>query len=293
MRFWLDTPLLAKPARAGFNESGVSRNNRLIERHESAYGAYWKSYDFKISDGRGNLFQFPLGPEFHGNPFNDQSFEHAGGEIIFNLPNRLQGYLLVNNKDQRIDEGPTDIVSDGNKVSGTTAVVNGISCMACHKHGMIREGFRDEVRDGMGVSGTARTKVRRLYVKGADMAALLKDDSDRFLDALDQAIGPFLKVGEAKDRNIRDFTDEPVAKIARLYNRDLTLADAAFELGIADPKRLQSAIEDNDRLRQLGLGTLAKGGLIKREAWASVKDRISPFQRAAFELDRGAPHLPF
>src|SRR5207249_4761285 len=33
-------------ARAGFNGSGVSRNNRLIERHGTAHGAYWKSYDF-------------------------------------------------------------------------------------------------------------------------------------------------------------------------------------------------------------------------------------------------------
>src|SRR5262249_41159388 len=48
--------------RAGFNGSGVSRNNRVIERHRSAYGAYWKSYDFAGNVGRQNLFQHPLGP---------------------------------------------------------------------------------------------------------------------------------------------------------------------------------------------------------------------------------------
>ena len=32
--------------RAGFNNSGVSVNNRIVERHKSRYGAYWKSYDF-------------------------------------------------------------------------------------------------------------------------------------------------------------------------------------------------------------------------------------------------------
>ena len=32
--------------RAGFSESGVSVNNRIVERHKSRYGAYWKSYDF-------------------------------------------------------------------------------------------------------------------------------------------------------------------------------------------------------------------------------------------------------
>src|SRR5947209_2635378 len=49
-------------ARAGFNGSGVSRNNRLIERHRSGYGAYWKSYDFAGNAGRRNLFAHPLGP---------------------------------------------------------------------------------------------------------------------------------------------------------------------------------------------------------------------------------------
>ena len=52
---------------------------------------------------------------FAGNPFADQAFEHDGGEIIFNLPNGLQGYLLVDGKGERIDEGPIEIVSDASK----------------------------------------------------------------------------------------------------------------------------------------------------------------------------------
>ena len=64
------------------------------------------------SEGTGNLFRFPLGPAFADNPFPNQAFEHAGGEIIFNLPNGLQGYLLVDAKGDRIDAGPIDIVGD-------------------------------------------------------------------------------------------------------------------------------------------------------------------------------------
>ena len=52
--------------RAGFLKSGVSSNNRVIERHESPYGAYWKSYDFgpnkDTKDERKNIFKHPLGP---------------------------------------------------------------------------------------------------------------------------------------------------------------------------------------------------------------------------------------
>ena len=70
--------------RAGTNDSGVSNNNRVIERHTSRYGAYWKSYDFAGSVGTQNIFTHPL------------SFTHDGGEAIFNLPNGLQGYYLAN-----------------------------------------------------------------------------------------------------------------------------------------------------------------------------------------------------
>src|SRR5262245_3690854 len=150
-------------ARAGFAKSGVSSQNRLIERHKAAHGAYWKSFDFKSNDGTGNLFRFPLGPVFKDNPFADQAFEHAGGELIFNLPNGLQGYLLVDDKGKRIDEGPTDVVSDTNKSSGTVTIVNGLSCMVCHKHGMIRDGFKDEVRDGEGWAGPAAGKCNRSH----------------------------------------------------------------------------------------------------------------------------------
>ena len=68
--------------RAGFNDSGVSNHNRIVERHPSGYGAYWKSYDFAGSVGTQNIFTHPL------------NFIHDGGEIIFNLPNGLQAYYL-------------------------------------------------------------------------------------------------------------------------------------------------------------------------------------------------------
>ena len=87
-------------ARAAFNGSGVSRNNRLIERHKSPYGAYWKSYDFASNVGRQNLFERPLGPGATAN-----LFKHDGGEIIFNLPNGLQAYFLTDGLGRRIDKG--------------------------------------------------------------------------------------------------------------------------------------------------------------------------------------------
>ena len=45
--------------RAGTNNSGVSNHNRVVERHISRYGAYWKSYDFAGSVGTQNIFTHP------------------------------------------------------------------------------------------------------------------------------------------------------------------------------------------------------------------------------------------
>lgn len=116
--------------RAGFNNSGVSRHNRVVERHISRYGAYWKSYDFAGSVGTQNIFTHPI------------SFEHDGSEIIFNLPNGLQAYFLTNQNGNRLNVAPTDIVS--NPAASDPAVRNGLSCIGCHTEGM--KTFEDEVR---------------------------------------------------------------------------------------------------------------------------------------------------
>lgn len=279
--------LREKLARAGFAESGVSRSNRLVDRHSAIYGAYWKSYDFAKSEDTGNLFQFPLGPEFRENPHPRQAFQHAGGEMIFNLPNGLQGYLLTDNKGKRIDRGPVEIVRDLKETSGSPEVVNGISCMACHEHGMIR--FKDTIRGSLAVGGEAQLKVERLFPKPDDMKRLLDKDEERFIRSLDEAMGPFLKVGADKNRPIKSFP-EPVGALARFFQKDLELEDVASEMGIADPRELQLFIKANPVLRELGLGPLLQGAAIKRSQWQSRDRSLSPFQRSSSEMGLGTPH---
>jgi serine/threonine-protein kinase len=261
----------------------------MVERHAANAGAYWKSYDFKLDEGTASLPRYPLGPTFAANPFPNQAFEHAGGEIIFNLPNGLQGYLLVDAKDHRIEAGPIEVVGDALKTSGTAAIVNGLSCMACHKDGMIA-GFADEVRLGHALAGDAKAKVERLYPDKPEMDRLLADDSGRFLAALEMAAGAILKVGPDRDKPIGDFP-EPIGSVARLYHKDLGPAQVAAELGLKDPKALQDAIRANPELRRLGLGPLLQeGGMIKRAAWESLKFLNTPFQEAAAQLERGTPY---
>lgn len=274
-------------ARAGFNASGVSGHNRLVERHDALHGSYWKSYDFLSSVGFGNLFVFPLGPKFEGNPFQRQSFKHDGGEIIFNLPNGLQGYMLVDGKDKRIDEGPIQVVSDGKKISGTPAIVNGLSCMACHQHGMIR--FEDQIRTGHILGGDPRDFLRRVYPEKKEMDQLLRKDEKRFMTALEEAMGKYLKVGKDKDLDITEFA-EPVSAIAKWYiSEEMTSMEASRELGLKDAKRLEGAISANRRLQEVGLYPLSQGKKIKREVWEHTEFFNSPYQEAAVQLKLGVP----
>lgn len=270
--------------RAGFSESGVSRSNRLVDRHPAHDGYYWKSYDFGKSEDRGNLFKFPLGPKFADNDFHEFAFEADGGEMIFSLPNGLQGYYLADAAGKRLDAGPVEVVRDNKETSGTPAVVNAISCMACHQHGMIR--FTDTVRSSRSVPiGEVRLKVDELFASADEMNSILDEDAVVFLKALQASCGEFLKVGEHADKSMEEFTEEPIGTIARYYQKDLELEDVAAELGQNDPQQLAELIKNNSRLRELGLAPLAEGAGIKRSTWASTKEQL--FHSIAAELEIG------
>ena len=162
--------------RAGFNNSGVSTNNRAVERHTSRYGAYWKSYDFAGSVSTQNIFVHPF------------DFTHDGGEIIFNLPNGLQGYHLVDSAGFSLPEAPISIVS--NPAASDPTVRNGISCIGCHTEGM--KTFEDQVRAVIESNPSPsynKAQALQLYVEKLEMDALVEDDMNRYGDALESTGG--------------------------------------------------------------------------------------------------------
>lgn len=276
--------------RAGFQASGVSGQNRLVERHDSPVAVYyWESYDFLPRKARANLLRFPLGPPHPDNEYPKQAFDHDGGEMIFGLANGLQAYYLADGRGKRIDQGPTDVVSDGLRTSGTPAIVNGMSCMHCHKLGTIA--CTDTVRANHALSGDARDKVLRLYPPADKFAAMLKADEDRFVAALEKTVGPFLKVGRDRDKSVRDF-EEPVGEVARAYRvrqgAEVDLVKAAAELGVEKPETLAEMIRGNPALKELGVLTLAAGKSVKRDDWDGI-DGTSLFQDVALALRLGTP----
>jgi mono/diheme cytochrome c family protein len=232
--------------RAGFNDSGVSKNNRLLERHDAAYGAFWRSYDFATNAGRQNLFEHPIGPTSGAT-----SFQPAGGEMIFHLPNGLQAYMLVNGKGQRIDKGPTEIVADPRRPD--QRVETGISCMSCHARGLLfkADQLRGHVETNAPVFGQAVVDtVRATHPRPARFKAQIEDDNIRYLKAL-EAFGA------------RDPDQEPVNLITQRFEATLDGPTAAAELGLRLDELEPFFRQNPEQARLLG-ALLVKGGTVQR-----------------------------
>ena len=229
--------------RAGTNNSGVSNNNRVIERHVSQHGAYWKSYDFAGSVGTQNIFTHPL------------SFTHDGGEAIFNLPNGLQGYYLANASGFRLDAAPINIVS--NPAASDPTVRNGLSCLGCHTEGM--KTFEDQVRSVIESNATPaydKAQALRLYVEQSEMDARLGEDMDRYRVALTKTGGA---VGDI----------EPISRFHEVFQGPVDAAYAAAVVGL-ETEAFQEKIRENIGLQNIGLLVLdSENGSMKRDTWTS------------------------
>ena len=239
--------------RAGTNNSGVSNNNRVIERHTSQHGAYWKSYDFAGSVGTQNIFTHPL------------SFTHDGGEVVFNLPNGLQGYYITNASGFRLDDAPINIVS--NPAASDPTVRNGLSCFGCHTEGV--KMFEDEVRSVIESNATPaydKAQALRLYVAQSEMDALLQEDTERYKEALEATGGAFGGI-------------EPISRFHEVFQGTVDAAYAAAVVGLETEVFLEK-VRGNIGLQNIGLLVLdSANGSMKRDAWTSS------FRDILFALD--------
>jgi serine/threonine-protein kinase len=248
-------------ARAGVTVSGVSRNNRVVERHPSRFGYYWKSFDFKSNRGQENIFRDPVG------------FRESGGEMIFSLPNGLQGYYVSDARGGRLDAAPTEIVVD--KFAEDKTVRNGLSCVRCHDTGI--KGFTDTVRPAVlnlpGAAGFDRREALQLYPEQKVMDEFVKKDAARFTGVMRELLG-------------RPQTREPLVPVTRRFaDNPLTLTAAAGELGLTDADSLRGVFRA-PAFAGLGLLPLSTAGVVRRDAWEEY------FDQAVRGLGLGTPVAP-
>ena len=236
--------------RAGFIESGVSENNRVLERHISKYGAYWKSYDFAGSVGLQNIIAYPL------------DFRQDGGEMIFSLPNGLHGYFLTSAIGDRLNAAPVTIVSDAG--ARDPVIRPGQSCMSCHTKGMQTK-FEDKVRSVVIESSNPsydKVQALKLYVEKSEMDVFLAEDMQRYKEAVEDAGGVFGGI-------------QPTQQLFWRFKDPLSAQHAAAEVGLETDVFLQK-IRANQSLQELGLQVLAvPNGSVQRDAWTSNFSRVA------------------
>jgi Domain of unknown function (DUF4384) len=268
--------------RAGFQKSGVSQNNRLIERHPVSTGAFWTSYDFGGNRKRQSLFEFPLGPG------GEVGFEHDGGESIFNLPNGYQAYYLNKANGEALAKGPTEIVRDLSRRDLT--VTNGISCMGCHDQGIrnAKDEIRTHIDETKVLSSAVREAVRALHPTHEEMDKLIEGDRRRFQDALRLSnVDPQLKLNGV----------EVINALSDWYERELDLNAAAAEFGVPVEK-LQTSMamaggSGASLVTRLKLGTVQRdrfetafGELVERIIDGEfISPSASPAQVTAVKAD--------
>lgn len=262
--------------RSGFTKSGISLANRLVERVETgAYaGSYWKSYDFKQNSGRGRIHDFPLGPADAHLAGGHHAFEHAGGEIVFSLPNGLHGYMLSNAAGARLDGvAPTNIVGDQTGITGRVEISNGLSCITCHDRGIKTPLPADEIRaiaSSSAFTADEQRLIERLHPEQKKIDGWLSADETRFLKALKEA-GVEQKAGR-----------EPVYALAELFERPVTLAEAAAELGL-EVADFDAKAKNSSSL--FDIHTQLAGAGIPRDTFATK------FVELALRLNLGTVHL--
>jgi hypothetical protein len=193
-------------ARAGTQNSGVSREDRLVERQETGIGGgvLWQAFEF---DNGAELFTEPL------------DFQAIGSEAIFSLPNGLHGYAIFDENGQTIEE--SDILFD--TLQDNFPVTSAVSCMTCHSRGFLQ--VRDQVRDfvnenPLDFNSDEVDLVNDVYPGVDAMDDLISADRRIYQQALQEAGVPI----EVAD---------PVSNVFFRFEENVRIRDVAGDLGVS------------------------------------------------------------
>lgn len=228
--------------RAGFQVSEIAANNRVIERHSlpDGKGYYWKSFDFDEEIGRKDIFQAPL------------NFESFSKEMIFSLPNGMQGYMLTDKNGVRTDKVPNHLVSDISQSNRSVAV--GISCMQCHSRGLKEKADEiGKIENLRNYDAKTAEFVKKLY-RQDDIGRKFKDDISNYLAAL-------------KGAGVK--TEEPISAVASIYSGVVQRGQLLSEMDMTEASYAEflKVVGNNEKLQAFSqmIEQSGQGGL-KRSA---------------------------
>jgi hypothetical protein len=202
--------------RAGTTRSQISREDRVIERHEIGVrqGAFWQSFDVETGGGD-SIFTAPF------------DFNPGGTEAIFTLRNGMLGFIIADDNDNIVGESNVLLDTFQDDFVARTSV----SCSNCHAQGF--NDVVDEVKPF--VLGNRRSfqrddfqGVEDNYPDPAAFAQVIERDSSEYLVALRLAELPVTG-------------PDPIAATYLRFNDDVDLATAAGDLGVT-PEDLRGSL---------------------------------------------------
>lgn len=235
--------------RAGTTRSAISRQDRVVERHEigTRQGTFWQSFDFAADDAGESIFSEPF------------SFNQGGTEAIFSLPNGMLGFIIADENDNIV--GESDILLD--TFQDDFVARTSVSCSNCHAQGFnpvvdevgpfVRDNRRRFVRDDF-------EAVTEVYLEPAEFAEIIEQDSAVFLQSLQRA-------------GLPTTGSDPVAGSYLRFNLDIDLASAAGDLGVT-PEDLR----DNLNLLDPALITLRQTTVEREDFTASFEESLCIMQ---------------
>jgi len=230
--------------RAGFENSGVSKQDRVLNRFDSGIAGglnYWISFDFdggNGGDGANGFEQNVSNESIFADPLG---FAFAGGEAIFSLPNGMQAYYVAAADGTRLAEAPIGVVIDPAQNNGL--VTNGASCHSCHNAGMIT--FTDTVRqfvidNRVQFDNETFEDVMEQYPSKAEFERQMDLDSQVHIRA-------------AEASGVPEGTPDPISRVYLDFQLgNVTAKTAAGELGVTKEFLLDNLDLLDPRLAPLG-----------------------------------------
>ena len=263
-----------KVIQVGFNGSQLSpAANRLMARWDAkvaANGNFWITEDTgAIKSDQQNIFKNPLIAAAGGKA----NLKFAAGEMIYTLPNGMQGYFLADAAGNRLDQANEEVVHDFTTNPISPTIKNSISCMRCHYGGIIHA--FDHVRDSLSTPGSqlgaADAQIAlALYQPQSVIDAKMKFDNETFATA-------------EKRLGVDPTQPDPISQVSDKFLGDLTIKDVASIFHWTPEQFTTNCLNVSSNVRAQAAQLLAPNGTLSHDQLVQVAKFIQVDCRPFFD----------
>lgn len=230
-------------------KSGVARYSRLIQYAPTTGRVYWETFDSRTAAGFQNIANNLLG-----------TYRHDAGEIILNLPNDLQTYLLINQKGDRVEVADSEIIK-------VEFLYTARRCVECHKgQGIItpKEFIPEWVQRAVDLESYDKDTMKwfeEFYYSDPN-GIVIRHAKERYQEAVVKC-WPTAQ-GETVEDTCTNIVNGFLG-ICSTYAMPVTLAQAAHELGYTEGQ-IQLCLQ-NLKTSNINLPALGGGDTYPRDDW--------------------------